>query len=90
MNDVATVVRDFILGRMRRPGLREGLDADGSLIDEQVLDSLGVLEVASFLERRFLIEVDPAELVADNFETLNKIAGFVARKLANQAEAQTQ
>ncbi len=89
MNDVATVVQDFILDRMGRPGLRADLDPDGSLIDEQVLDSLGVLEVASFLEQHYLIEVDPVELVADNFESLNRIAGFVARKLASRAESQT-
>lgn len=86
-SEVATAVQGFILDRMRRPGLPGDLGADSSLIDEQVLDSLGVLEVASFLEQRYRIEVDPAELVADNFETLNKIAGFVARKQASQAEA---
>jgi acyl carrier protein len=87
MNEVATAVQDFILDRIRRPGLPGGLDPDSSLIDQQVLDSLGVLEVASFLEQRYLIEVDPAELVADNFESINKIADFVARKLASRAEA---
>jgi acyl carrier protein len=89
MNEVATVVQGFILDRMGRPALRGDLDPDVSLIDEQVLDSLGVLEVASFLERHYLIEVDPVELVADNFESLNKIADFVARKLASRSEAQT-
>jgi acyl carrier protein len=89
MNEVATAVQGFILDRIGRPGLSGDLDPDSSLIDQQVLDSLGVLEVASFLERHYLIEVDPVELVADNFESLNKIADFVAGKLASRAETQT-
>ena len=57
--------------------------ADGdSLIRNGTIDSTGMLELISHLEESYSIKVADAEMVPANFETIDAIGAFVARKLA--------
>ncbi|MEP7204442.1 MAG: acyl carrier protein [Ilumatobacteraceae bacterium] len=55
---------------------------DGSsLLGRGILDSTSVVEVISFLETEYSISFDDSELVADNFDSIDRIATFVDSKL---------
>ena len=54
---------------------------DSSLLERGVLDSTSVIEVISFLESEYSITFDDHELVAANFESIDRIASFVDGKL---------
>ena len=57
------------------------MPADGeSLQSKGVVDSTGVLELVEFLEREFGIQVDDADLVPANLDSVEQLAAFVARK----------
>jgi acyl carrier protein len=56
------------------------LTDDASLLDKGIIDSTGVLEVVGFLEKTFSIQVEDAEMVPDNLDSIAKIAAFVERK----------
>lgn len=56
------------------------LDDDQSLLGSGVVDSTGILELISFLEETCRVKFDDSELVADNFDTVNRVAAFVAGK----------
>lgn len=56
------------------------LEADTSLIAGGWVDSTGMLEIVGFLEEQFSIKVAEEELVPDNFETIGRIAAYLARK----------
>lgn len=51
------------------------------LFDEGIFDSLGLLNLISFLEKDFNIKVDDSELDAENFESIKAIESFLERKL---------
>jgi acyl carrier protein len=53
---------------------------DSSLVEQHVLDSTGVLELASFLEKTFQVEVADDDLVPANLDSIERIAAYVARK----------
>lgn len=53
-----------------------------SLIDAGVLDSLAIMQIVTMLEQRYAIKVDIDELLPDNFDTIERIVGFVAGKTA--------
>ena len=56
--------------------------ADGdSLLQLQILDSTGFLELVSFLEGNFGIKVEDDEMVPENLESLDNIDAYVRRKL---------
>jgi acyl carrier protein len=56
------------------------LAPETSLIDGGYVDSTGMLEVVGFLETEFSIQVLEDELVPANFETVARMAAYVARK----------
>lgn len=59
-----------------------GLDLsnDASFLEEGIVDSTGVLEMVMFVEETFNIEVNDDEIVPDNFDSVNALAAFIARK----------
>src|SRR3954453_23842937 len=66
---------------------RHGLQAvapEDDLIRRGIIDSLGVQEVVAFCEARYGIAVDSADLLPENFSTVERVAAFVERKRAVQ------
>lgn len=54
---------------------------DETLIFEQgVLDSMGLLFLIEFLQEEFNVTTNDDELVVENFESINKIVGFLDSK----------
>ncbi len=56
------------------------LSDDASFLDEGVVDSTGTLEVVMFVEETFGITVGDNEIEPDNFDSVNKLAAYIARK----------
>jgi acyl carrier protein len=56
------------------------LTHDTSLPDQGIVDSTGMLEIISFLERTFAIQVPDDEILPDNFDTIERIAAYVELK----------
>jgi acyl carrier protein len=73
-------IRDFLAATMGRAELVAAVGDDDSLIDSGVVNSLGLLELAGWVESDFGIRVDELDLVADNFESVAAIARFVRAK----------
>jgi len=57
------------------------IDDSTLLFDEGIFDSLGLLNLISFLEKDFNVKVDDSELDAMNFESIKAIESFLERKL---------
>ncbi len=71
----AFIVENFLFGDDSQP-----LDPDMSLIDNDLVDSTGILELVSFLEQHFGIAVADSEIVPANLDTIGRIAAYVGRK----------
>lgn len=78
-------VKKFILEKFLF-NCSDQLDDDMSLIETNTVDSVGILEIVSFIENNFKIKVEDEELTAENLDSINKIARFVERKLEAQAK----
>jgi acyl carrier protein len=79
--DIAQRVRAFLVDSFLL-GDDDGFSNDESLLDSGIVDSTGVMEVVSFLEESFAIAVDDDELVAENLDSVDRLAAFVQRKRA--------
>ncbi|MEZ4405539.1 MAG: acyl carrier protein [Polyangiales bacterium] len=51
-----------------------------SLMDVGIVDSTGLMEVFEWLRDEFGIEVQDAEMVPDNFDSIARIAAYIGRK----------
>ncbi|MBN1418799.1 MAG: acyl carrier protein [Planctomycetes bacterium] len=61
-------------------------DGEGSLtntdsfLEKGIIDSTGILEVVTFVEEKYGIHVEDDELIPENLDSIEKLAGFIARK----------
>nr|MEE4266593.1 acyl carrier protein [Candidatus Krumholzibacteria bacterium] len=51
-----------------------------SLLDEGIIDSVGVMELVAFLEGDFGLAVEDEELIPENLDSVENLANFIARK----------
>lgn len=75
--DIGNEVEGFIVDKITLDG--EKIARDEDLLASDTLDSLAIVELVSFLEARFGIQVSDADLVPENFKTINEIVAFVER-----------
>ena len=55
------------------------LDPDAHLVEDHGLDSAGVFELILWLEDRYEVRAEPAEMSLDHFGTLRSAEAFVER-----------
>ena len=77
--EIEREVRTFLVDHFLS-GRTEKLRSDGSLLGN-VVDSLGVLDLVTFLQERFQITVEDEDVVPGNLDTVNNLVAFVAGKL---------
>jgi len=59
----------------------EQLNDDTLIFVQGIMDSMGFISLITFLDEAFSIKTTDSELIESNFESINAIAEFVARKL---------
>lgn len=68
------VLRTFPLARKKAPTPQD------DLLESGVIDSLGVLDLVTFVEKEFGIAVSDEDLLPENFNTLERLTTFVRGK----------
>jgi acyl carrier protein len=56
----------------------DSLDADTPLFSEGTVDSVGLIALINFVEHESGIEVGPADVTLENFDTINLILKYVS------------
>ena len=74
-------IRDFVTSNFYVADPKS-LEDGTSLLDHGIIDSTGVLEVIMFIETTYSVTVDDSEMVPENLDSIERIAAFLARKLA--------
>jgi acyl carrier protein len=78
-------LRNFIMTDL---GWRGGeLTDDYPLIENHVIDSLGLFQIVGFLESEYGITIDDGEITPDKFATLNMIAELVESSRPAEVES---
>ena len=72
-------IRKFVFDKFPLAKSR-GLSDSSALLEEGVLDSLGILELVDFLQSESSITVEDDDLVPENFASIDAIAAFVETK----------
>lgn len=78
-NTVNQQIRDFVHGRFPLAS-SSNLDDQTSLLEGGIIDSLGILDLVSYLETEFSIQIDDEDFDPNNFQNVDQIAKFVAGK----------
>lgn len=79
-SQVEKKIRDFISQNILFTPGEFSYSDDISFLQEGVIDSLGVMELATFVHSAFGVAVDQQEVTPENFDSVQKLATFIRRK----------
>jgi len=81
-------LREFILENFVTGLEADELNDDDSFLDQGIIDSTGVLEMVGFIEETYNITVEDDEVLPENFDSINNLDAYIARKLAGDESAE--
>ena len=73
-------IRRFILKHFPLARKQPSIEDDSQLLNSGIIDSLGVLDLVSFIENEFKITISEEDLLAENFESIASMTTFIERK----------
>lgn len=59
---------------------REQVEADDDLLGEEIIDSMGVMQLISFIEETFNCTVAQSDITILNFRTIKAIDAYLANR----------
>lgn len=85
-DNVSSRVRKFIEDNYLFGDDSSSLKDTDSLRDAGLIDSTGVLELVTFLESTFDIQIQDAEIIPDNLDSIAGITSYVCAKRVKSIE----
>lgn len=79
--DLDDAVRAFLARETRTPAASIGPDT--ALVSSGLLDSVGLVRLATLLERRLGIRIPDRDVTAEHFDTLERIEAYIGRRAAS-------
>ena len=73
---IKQTVRHFLLGSINIPELKDG----DNLFELGIVNSLFAVQLMTFIEKTFGVEVEMGDLDIENFKSVNASTAFVMRK----------
>ena len=56
----------------------------GNLLEQGIIDSLGIMKLVVFMENTFNMKIDDEEIIPENFQCLDCMVEFVVQKSQNK------
>lgn len=79
--NIEGVIRDYIAQNLLFSEDGFHYSDDASFLKEGIIDSLGVMELVTFVEQEFGISVLDREIIPENFDSVNKLSQYIREKL---------
>jgi acyl carrier protein len=80
--EINETVRGFVLSAVNIPALRN----DEDLFQAGIVNSLFAIQLMTFIERTFSIEVGTDDLDIENFKSIDATTAFIVRKNGQRRE----
>lgn len=68
------IVENFLFGE------EAGLSDDSSFVKEGIVDSTGILQLVSFIQEQYQIEVEDEDLTPENLDSVCRVTSFIQGK----------
>ena len=79
---IAQSLRDYITQEIAYDRANWVLTNDFKLIEQGIIDSMGILRLISFIEEQFGLVLSPGDLMLENFATIDAMTAFITDRLA--------
>jgi acyl carrier protein len=84
---VETVINDYISRELVQDPALLPLANEASLLDSGIIDSLSLLRLVVFLEERFGTSMGDADLLPENFASVNTICAYLRAREPGKQQA---
>lgn len=81
--EIRAQLREFIVSSWLS-GDDRGFDEQTDLQQNGILDSFSTLALIAFLENKFKIQLDPADINSETFRTVCTVTDLVLQKMSNK------
>jgi acyl carrier protein len=82
--EVQSTLHDYIVQQFP-VAANKRIEPQTSLIHNGIIDSLGVLEIVTFIEQRFGVVMSDEELVSEHFDSIHSLSQLIVSKLPRDA-----
>lgn len=83
--NIKQALYDYVQSAYFKDGLPKDFDEGYDLVENGILDSLGMIGLMNYLEQQYQIEFSDRDVVPENFSSVNALASFVECKRAISA-----
>jgi acyl carrier protein len=79
--DIKGELRKFIIDRYMGRSAKAAISDGDSFLEKGIIDSIGVIELAAFIQDRYGFRIKPPEIIPENFDTLNNLERYILKKM---------
>ena len=82
-----TILKDiekFLLTEIAGDLGKQSLDPDEDLLEQRIIDSMGILKLVVFIEKTNGIKVMDEDVIPENFQSLNSMVKLVEQKMKDK------
>ncbi|MCG2704886.1 MAG: acyl carrier protein [Candidatus Omnitrophica bacterium] len=77
-------IRKFIVANYLKNSDDNKLGDNDSFLEQSIIDSIGVIELTAFVQRKYGIKIKVSEIIPQNFDTLNNLERYITNKLRSK------
>jgi acyl carrier protein len=81
VENTSQILKQYIIEEFLSNHEKESIKDDFPLIEEGIIDSMGIFMLINFINEQFQVEVRPEDVILENFETLDAISNMVNKRI---------
>lgn len=80
MTEIENKIRKFLSENFILSEQADQLSPSDSFLEKGIIDSTGILELVFFVEDQFNVQIDTAEVLPENFDSIDNLSAYIRRK----------
>ncbi|MBV6392063.1 MAG: hypothetical protein KPEEDBHJ_01280 [Anaerolineales bacterium] len=80
MTEIENKIRKFLSENFILSEQADQLSPSDSFLEKGIIDSTGILELVFFVEDQFNVQIDTAEVLPENFDSIQNLSAYIRRK----------
>ena len=81
MTDHSNLILQYIKTNLAEDNLEGELEKSDNLLESGIIDSLGMMKLINFMERKFNVQIPFGDITVENFMTVGKINDYLCNKV---------
>jgi acyl carrier protein len=84
-HSIGATIKTFIAQNMLLTGDDFPFENDASLLEAGIIDSIGVMELVTFVAQTFKFEIPPEDITPENFDSVTHLTCYIKRKQSTKS-----